>query len=563
MKIGQRLAILFAIVINVAIAGFLTTSLQSRQITKQVDLIYRVHLLSMEYLIESDRDAYQSNLALSHCIAGKTSGDKESHYNANVKSVKENYEQVLQRYSQFEALSDVESMIENQQINSIFHSNYKKLGELTDEIVELINQNKTVEADLLYSTKYEETFQSMRSSLDKFTEISLKNAESANSRSKDIGKMIFISSIVIALIVIGLIVITSILITQSIKGPLNAVVEHLSGIAKGDLAQRLAERYLHRKDEIGILMKNLETMIKKLNEIVSATKMNTSNIAFASNQLSLTSQQLSQGASEQASTVEEVSSTMEEMSANIVQNSDNAIETEHIAYLSAEGIKEVGITSKQSLDSVRLITEKIRIIDDIAFQTNILALNAAVEAARAGEQGRGFAVVASEVRKLAERSKEAAVEIVALSAKTIKVTQVAATKLDQMLPEIIKTAQLVKDISISSQEQSNGAIQVNNAVQQLSMVTQQNAEASEELATNAEEMSGQAESLNELISFFKTDGQEKTDSKSEEFFGKKQEPFSFEDEEQVKTAVKINLGSRNRAVIDREDELDNLFEKMK
>ncbi|HYX08185.1 MAG TPA: methyl-accepting chemotaxis protein, partial [Bacteroidales bacterium] len=143
------------------------------------------------------------------------------------------------------------------------------------------------------------------------------------------------------------------------------------------------------------------------------------------------------------------------------------------------------------------------IINDIAFQTNILALNAAVEAARAGEHGKGFAVVAAEVRKLAERSKVAADEIVSLSVKSVKTTEDAGNMIDDLIPEIQKTARLVQEITAASLEQNSGADQVNGAIQQLNQVTQQNAAASEELATSAEEMANQAEQLRDSISFFR------------------------------------------------------------
>jgi methyl-accepting chemotaxis protein len=212
---------------------------------------------------------------------------------------------------------------------------------------------------------------------------------------------------------------------------------------------------------------------------------------------------------------------MEEMAANIQQNTDNAQEADKISQKVQEGVKKVGNASQESLISIKNIAEKIGIINDIAFQTNILALNAAVEAARAGEQGRGFAVVAAEVRKLAERSKIAADEIVALSSKSVNVTETASALMNDLIPEIEKTAKLVQEIAAASMEQTSGADQVNTAIQQLNQVTQQNAAASEEMATSAEELSSQAEQLKEIISYFRIDSGRVNKFKSEKHLAPK------------------------------------------
>jgi methyl-accepting chemotaxis protein len=218
---------------------------------------------------------------------------------------------------------------------------------------------------------------------------------------------------------------------------------------------------------------------------------------------------MSQGASEQASSAEEISSSMEEMVSNIQQNTDNAQQTEKIALSAVDGIRKGNQSVSVAVESMKNIASKIKIINDIAFQTNILALNAAVEAARAGEHGRGFAVVAAEVRKLAERSKVAADEIDHLSKSGVDVSVQAGEQLSNIVPEIEKTSRLVQEIAAASIEMNSGAGQVNNAIQQLNQVTQQNAAASEEMATSSEELSSQADQLKDLIAFFNT-GNENT-----------------------------------------------------
>jgi methyl-accepting chemotaxis protein len=296
-------------------------------------------------------------------------------------------------------------------------------------------------------------------------------------------------------------VILAIIITRAIVNPVSKAARFANKISDGDLTSTID---VDQTDEIGQMTIALENMMLRLRNIVGEIKSGAQNIASASQQMSSTSQQMSQGANEQASSVEEVSSTMEEMTANIEQNNDNALATEKISVGASSGMADVQEKTSQAVTANREIADKIKVINDIAFQTNILALNAAVEAARAGEHGKGFAVVAAEVRKLAERSKVAAEEIVSLAESGFEITQDAGVKLEEMLPEIEKTTKLVQEIAASSNEQLNGATQVNSAMQQLNNVTQQSAAASEEMATSAEELASQAETLKEAVSFFKT-----------------------------------------------------------
>jgi methyl-accepting chemotaxis protein len=257
------------------------------------------------------------------------------------------------------------------------------------------------------------------------------------------------------------------------------------------------------KDEIGDLARSMFTMAGKIEEIVISISNEAENLNISSHQITKTSILLAERANEQAASVEEISSSMEEMVGNIQQNSENAIFAEKISVLSSQKLQELKLASQNSLDSVRSITNKIGIINDIAFQTNILALNAAVEAARAGDSGRGFAVVAAEVRKLAERSKIAANEIVELSKSSIKSTENTEKYILSLIPEIEKSVKSVREISAASQEQSSGTEQINNAIQQLNNATQQNANYSKEMASNAGQLAGQADQLKDLISFFK------------------------------------------------------------
>jgi methyl-accepting chemotaxis protein len=196
---------------------------------------------------------------------------------------------------------------------------------------------------------------------------------------------------------------------------------------------------------------------------------------------------------------------MEEMAANNKQTADNASQTEQIARQSAKDAEASGDAVARAVEAMQTIASKITIVQEIARQTDLLALNAAVEAARAGEHGKGFAVVASEVRKLAERSQTAAMEIGAVSTDTVKAAQSAGEMLTRLVPDIRRTAELVTEISAACREQDIGASQVNDAIQQLDKVTQTNSSASEQMASTSEELAAQAEELQVSIAFFRTD----------------------------------------------------------
>ena len=274
-------------------------------------------------------------------------------------------------------------------------------------------------------------------------------------------------------------------------------------MTEGDLTLDVPENVLQVGDETGEMARATQKMQEQMRLVIAKIIQSADNIAIASAQLQSGNQSVAQGANEQAANVEEVSSTMEEIVANIQQNTENAKRTDILAGDVNKNITVANDTSAESLESIKKIADKIKIVNNIAFQTNILALNAAVEAARAGEQGKGFAVVAAEVRKLAEHSKKAADEIMALAAKTVNVTEQSAKMLNDMIPNINKVSVLVQEIASASSEQSSGSNQVNTAIQQLNSVAQQNASASEAMASSADMLANQAKELKNIVAFYK------------------------------------------------------------
>jgi methyl-accepting chemotaxis protein len=277
-----------------------------------------------------------------------------------------------------------------------------------------------------------------------------------------------------------------------------------SGMAEGDLTQRITREAEGIFDQV---KQDANTSSEKLTSIIEEVRAAADALTGAANQVSATAQSLSQSASEQASSVEETTASIEQMSASISQNSDNAKVTDGMASKASKEATDGGQAVTLTVSAMKQIAQKISIVDDIAYQTNLLALNAAIEAARAGEHGKGFAVVAAEVRKLAERSQEAAKEIGDLAGNSVSTAERAGKLLDEIVPSIQKTSELVQEIAAASQEQSQSVTQIGGAMSQLSKATQQNASASEELAATSEELSGQAEQLQQSVAFFNLGGQ--------------------------------------------------------
>jgi methyl-accepting chemotaxis protein len=273
----------------------------------------------------------------------------------------------------------------------------------------------------------------------------------------------------------------------------------MAGLAQGDLTQRITLQTEGVFDEV---KQDINVSMDKLAEIVEEIRAAADALTGAANQVSATAQSLSQAASEQAASVEETTASIDVMSASINQNSDNAKVTDGMATKANKEATDGGTAVSQTVTAMKQIAAKIGIVDDIAYQTNLLALNAAIEAARAGEHGKGFAVVAAEVRKLAERSQEAAKEIGELAGNSVTTAERAGKLLEEIVPSIQKTSELVQEIAAASAEQSESVTQIGGAMGQLSKATQQNASASEELAATSEELSGQAEQLQQSVAFF-------------------------------------------------------------
>ncbi len=344
-----------------------------------------------------------------------------------------------------------------------------------------------VAVDLIFGNIYQSKVNEIMSYINNFyTIVNHRTYKKVNYYEKTNKINLYVILFLIA-IIIFITVYSFYIINKKVIRRLGGEPFELSKIAK-DISEGNLPMNLDETRNVESIYGYMTKMTYQLKLVVESILLGSNNILQASNQVSSTSKQLSKGANEQASSIEEISYLMEEIASNIEQNTNNAQKTNKASITSQKGVLKVNNIAQKSLMANQVISEKINIINDIAFKTNVLALNASVEAARANEYGKGFAVVASEVRKLAELSKVAADEIIALSDDTKGISQTTVKSLSEIIPDIKKTAILVDEIVAASVKQNTGVEQVNNAIHSLNQVARQNASSSKKLAVKSEEM---------------------------------------------------------------------------
>ena len=308
----------------------------------------------------------------------------------------------------------------------------------------------------------------------------------------------------------------AVVICRMITTPLQVAVGVAKRLAAGDMTVTVD---VTSRDETGQLMRAMQTMSEKLRQMVGEIRQGSASITTAAREISQGNADLSQRTQAQAAALEETAASMEQMTSAVRHNADNARQANQLAAGACAQVEQGGEVMRQAVTAMgeinsrsKKIADIIGVIDSIAFQTNLLALNAAVEAARAGEQGRGFAVVAAEVRRLAQRSAEAAKDIKALITDSVekvgdgtRLVDASGQTLEAIVTAVKQVSEIVAAIATASQEQSSGIEQVNKAIMQMDEVTQQNAALVEEASAASESLDGQAQTLKQLMGFFKVD----------------------------------------------------------
>lgn len=498
LKIGERLLLAYALVALTMIITSVYTLLNMQEIKVLNSSLFEKNLMAIDYLLEADRDAYQSRLALMHAI-----NNRDAKLTDELKDdIQSNLKQVDERYHKYAEIYQVSTTLGFMKQDSIFQDNFPEWSYFTDTIIFLVENRDIQTANTLYETTYSLHFDQMRESLNQSTEILMANAERENEEVKNIAVQALIVVLILSCIFLIIVVISGVTVTRSITIPLKQLVYNTKQIAIGNLS---TEMKIRRNDELGELAKSFNTTTYQLRSIISSIKESISNVNNGSQQISQSAQQIASGSNEQASSAEEIGSSIEEMVSTINQNAENAQETQEISAKAQKGIIEGHEATNNTLETMQNISEKIIVINDIAEKTDLLAINAAIEAARAGEFGEGFAVVATEVRKLAENTKKAGNEIIELVTSSLKVAKKSGEVLTQIVPDVQNTATLIQEITAASLEQNANANQINKAVQQFNSVVQQNSATAEELSASSEQLAAQSQSLQDAIGFFTLD----------------------------------------------------------
>lgn len=437
---------------------------------------------------------------------------------ANMKNLQRNFQDAV-------AASDMEKLIATKNIKREFDSivnaakgqivilNSNSLDSLVNGYNSYFNTGYTTSEKMIEGKYGDETthnvqllityFRTIQRMLDNISLDSKTQMDKLIIQSENESRQTVIIFIIVFLLMQIVIIMIARLIVSSTTKPLKEFSKNLTKLSSGELKIELEEAFLTRRDEIGEVYSSMNTLINNLVGIMTELKTDIEIIASASSQMQAAANELSKGANNLASSTEEISSVMEEMAANIQQNNINATNMEKMTTEVHKNISIINESAIKSTESIKLIAEKVTVIDDISFQTNLLALNAAVEAARAGEHGKGFAVVAAEVRRLAEKSRIAGSEIDIIADNSVATTIQSGELLKQILPDVEHTLTNSREIALSSVEQNSGIDQVNVAISELNNTAQTNSATSEELSANADTLAEKATALNDIIKYFK------------------------------------------------------------
>ncbi|GAB3361319.1 MULTISPECIES: methyl-accepting chemotaxis protein [Giesbergeria] len=510
LLIGTRLALGFGLLITMMLCMVVVGLLRLTDVAEA-----NRHLIEIEW-VKADAANTLSTIALANTrrtieIVTAPDAAHRAKMRADILAGREAFLQAFKKLQELVELPAAKALLtEAEQARARYVTSQAKLNELVDA-------GRLDEAALEMNTHTLPALNTVQQRVDALAKLEQQLVVQSGAIARDqahTGRVLLLG-----LGAIGLFsaVVLAVWITRSITMPLRSAVKVAQAVAAGDLSSHIT---VHSTDETGQLLQALQEMNAGLSRIVIEVRSGSDTIAIATGQIAAGNQDLSSRTEEQASALQQTAASMQELASTVKQNFDSGKHANTLAESAAQVAVKGGAVVAQVVhtmeainDSSRKIADIIGVIDGIAFQTNILALNAAVEAARAGEQGRGFAVVASEVRNLAGRSATAAREIKDLIEASVgnvsagcTLVEQAGSTMDEIVVSVRRVADIMREISMASQDQTQGIDQINQAMVQMDQVTQQNAALVEEAAAAAQALEQQAHTLVHTASVFRLGG---------------------------------------------------------
>jgi methyl-accepting chemotaxis protein len=509
MKIGQRLALGFAIVLGLSILttviGILKLNAVAGAAEQMLDLPIKKERLAADWSRNID-------IAVIRTSAVAKSSDVSL-----VQFFAENAKQTTAASA--ETVKQLEPLLVEEAEKQAFAKAVgirKTYLASRDQVMKLKSEGKVEEADAILEKTYLPAAKGYQDTVHDFVAQQRQKLDQLASQINTLKEHSRRMVVLLAALCVAIGIVCSWWLTTSITRPVRVAVDAAQRVASGDLTGQLDAS---SNDEVGQLLRSLKDMNGKLLKVVGEIRTGADSIATASSEIAAGNMDLSARTEQQASSLGETAASVEELTTTVAHNADNARQANQLAESASEVANRGGLVVSQVVDTMASINESskkivdiIAVIDGIAFQTNILALNAAVEAARAGEQGRGFAVVATEVRSLAQRSAAAAKEIKELINSSVakvddgtKLVSEAGATMDEIVGSVNRVTDIIGEITAATQEQTTGLGRINEAVSQMDQVTQQNASLVEEAAAASAAMQDQAAQLAQVVSQFKLD----------------------------------------------------------
>ena len=334
---------------------------------------------------------------------------------------------------------------------------------------------------------------------------------------KDSNVMKNVILIILILIIVMLFLIIPYIIGRKVSNVINALSKDILAMAEGDLTREIPKHFDKRRDEWGDIARGWDKAMKNFNNVINTVKNSAEQVSTAANEVLIGNNDLSQRTESQASSLEETAASMNQMASAIKESAENVSTSTNMVSEAKEDLVKAGNIVEDSVskmndvyESSNKIMDITKLIEGIAFQTNILALNASVEAARAGDQGRGFAVVASEVRNLAQTTQESVKNITSLITDSNEKINLAAKSVqeskeifDEISDKMDKASSLMDRINIAAQEQERGIEQINIAINNMDTAVQKNAALVTEATSASESLLSEANELVRSIEYFK------------------------------------------------------------